>query len=112
MNTINWDDFEKVELRIGTIIEANEFPEARKPAYILKIDFGKEIGIRKSSAQITDLYSKDELIGKQIVAVVNFPPKQVGPIKSECLVTGFIQHDGSVVIAIPDKKTENGLKLA
>ncbi len=110
MNTISWDDFEKVELRTGTIIEVNEFPNARKPAYILQIDFGKEIGIKKSSAQIADLYSKDELIGKQIVAVINFPPKQIGPIKSECLVTGFLQ-DGSVVLAVPDKKTENGLKL-
>ncbi len=112
MNTIDWDHFQQVELRIGTVLEVHDFPEARKPAYKLVVDFGENIGIKKSSAQITDLYKKEELIGKQIVGVVNFPPKQIGPMRSECLITGFTQDDGSVVLAIPDKQVANGLKLA
>ncbi|HIP82969.1 MAG TPA: tRNA-binding protein [Desulfocapsa sulfexigens] len=112
MKEINWQDFEQVELRTGTIIEVMEFPEARHPAWKLVIDFGAEIGIKKSSAQITDLYNREELIGKQIVAVINFPPKQIGPFMSECLVTGFSQEDGSVVLAVPDKVTANGLKIS
>lgn len=112
MTEISWQDFEKVELRAGTIVRADAFPEARKPAYRLTIDFGAEIGVRKSSAQITDLYALDDLVGKQIIAVVNFPPKQIGPFRSECLVTGIIQQDGSVVLAVPDKPTENGSRLA
>ncbi|MCH8176277.1 MAG: tRNA-binding protein, partial [Proteobacteria bacterium] len=86
METISWEDFQRVELRVGTIIKVDDFPEARKPAFILQVDFGEEVGIRKSSAQITDLYSKDELLGRQVMAVVNFPPKQIGPMMSECLV--------------------------
>ncbi len=112
MNEISWDDFQKIELRVGTIIDVEDFPEARKPAYKLKIDFGNEIGIKKSSAQITDLYNRDSLIGKQVVGVVNFPPKQIGPIVSECLVTGFYKEDGSVVLAVPDSQIKNGAKLA
>ncbi len=112
MNFISWADFEKVELRVGTILSAEEFPEARKPAYILKVDFGEAIGIRKSSAQITDLYGVEELIGKQVVAVVNFPPKQIGPIKSECLVAGFYNSDAKVVLAVPDRDIEDGARLA
>lgn len=108
---INWNDFTKVELRIGTIISAEPFPEARKPAYKLMVDFGKAIGIKKSSAQITGLYPLQDLIGKQVIAVTNFPPKQIGPIMSECLVTGFHQTDGKVVLAVPDKKMENGVRL-
>ena len=111
MNTISWEQFENVELRVGTIVQAEDFPKARKPAYILYVDFGKEIGIKKSSAQIIDLYSKDELIGKQVIAVTNFPPKQIGPILSECLITGFYQPNGDVVLAVPDKKIENGSRL-
>ena len=112
MKEINWQEFEQIELRTGTIIEVNDFPEARQPAWKLLIDFGKEIGTKKSSAQITDLYSRDELLDKQIVAVVNFPPKQIGPFMSQCLVTGFCQADGSVVLAVPDKTIENGLKIS
>ncbi len=112
MEEIDWDDFAKVELRVGTIVEVHDFPEARKPAWKLVVDFGSEIGLKKSSAQITDLYGKDELKGKQVVGVVNFPPKQIGPVRSECLVTGFIRDDGAVVLAVPDMPVHNGLKLA
>jgi len=108
---IRWQDFNKVDLRVGTIIEANDFPEARKPAYILRVDFGNDIGIKKSSAQITEHYAKKELIGKQIVAVVNFPPKQIGPIMSECLITGFYRSGSEVVLAVPDHKVPNGARL-
>lgn len=111
MNTISWDDFEKVELRVGRIIQAEAFPEARRPAYKLLVDFGPEIGQRKSSAQITDLYSLDELVGKQVVAVINFLPKQIGPIMSECLVTGFPDEEGHVVLCTPDKAVPVGVKL-
>ncbi len=112
MGHISWDDFQKVELRIGTIVDVQNFPEARNPAYKLQLDFGEEIGIRKSSAQITDIYSKKDLLGKQVMAVVNFPPKQIGPIMSECLVTGFHREDGAVVLAIPDTAIQNGARLA
>jgi tRNA-binding protein len=111
MQTISWNDFEKVELRVGSIIDVQPFPEARKPAYILQVDFGEDIGIRKSSAQITDIYSIEDLLGKQVVAVVNFPSKQIGPIKSQCLVTGFYRADGAVVLAVPDQAVHNGAKL-
>ena len=112
MQPIDWNDFEKVELRVGTITAVEEFPEARKPAYKLHIDFGEDIGLRKSSAQITDLYNREELVGSQIVAVVNFPPRQIGPMRSECLVTGFHREDGAVVLARPDSAVPNGAKLA
>ena len=112
MENINWSDFEKVHLVTGTIISTKEFPKAKKPAYILEIDFGNDIGIKRSSAQITNLYKPEELVGKQIIAVVNFPVKQIGPVMSECLVTGFVQEDNSVVLAVPDRNVENGLKLS
>lgn len=112
MPQIDWNDFRKVELRIGTILEVEEFPEARKPAFKLTVDFGEETGIRRASAQITDLYSHQELVGKQVLGVVNFPPKRIGPFMSECLVSGFVQADGSVVLAVPDKPVANGLRLA
>ncbi len=111
MSSISWDDFQKIEFRIGTIIKAEDFPKARNPAYILHVDFGDKHGIKKSSAQITDNYHKDELIGKQVMAVVNFPAKQIGPIMSECLVTGFYQEDGSVILAVPERPVSNGARL-
>ncbi|MGB3492056.1 MAG: tRNA-binding protein [Elainellaceae cyanobacterium] len=112
MNQIEWADFQNVELRLGTIIAVEDFPEARKPAFKLKIDFGEAIGIKKSSAQITDLYTKESLLGKRVMAVVNFPPKQIGPFMSECLVTGFHRDDGAVVLAVPDGDVPNGARLA
>ena len=112
MVTIQWEDFEKVELRVGTVIDVQDFPEAKKPAYIIKVDFGDRLGIKKSSAQVTHLYSKESLMGKQIIGVINFLPKQIGPIKSEFLVTGFVQDSGEVVLAVPDKQVADGLRLA
>lgn len=111
MTEITWNDFEKVELRAGTIIAAESFPEAKKPAYRLKVDFGPDIGVLKSSAQATDLYGPEELVGRQVLAVVNFPPRQIGPMMSECLVTGCYRKDGSVVLAVPDKTVPNGARL-
>ena len=111
MKLIDWEDFAAVELRVGTIVEVEDFPEANKPAYKVKADFGPEIGIRKASAQVTVHYTKDELLGRQIVGVVNFPPKQIGPMRSEFLLTGFYRDDGSVVIAIPEREVPNGAKL-
>ena len=111
MESITWNDFEKIEMRVGTIIEVNDFPEARKPAYQLTIDFGTEIGIKKTSAQITKRYDKDDLQGKQIIAVVNFPKKQIGKFMSECLVLGSVNED-EVVLLSSDMKVENGLRIA
>ena len=109
--TITWKDFEKVDIRIGTILEVEDFPEARNPAFILHVDFGVEIGLKKSSSQITDLYTKNQFQGKQVMAVVNFEPKQVGPIMSECLVLGFYRQDNSVVLATNDLPINNGSRL-
>jgi tRNA-binding protein len=108
---INWQDFEKVEMRVGTIIEVNDFPEARNPAYQLKIDFGKEIGLLKSSAQITKRYLKEDLLNKQIVAVVNFPKKQIGKFMSECLVLGAMGDENDIVLLSPHINVENGLRI-
>ena len=109
-NIISWSDFEKVDIRVGTIIEINDFPEARKPAYKVKVDFG-EFGIKMSSAQITKHYTKEELLGKQIVGVINFPKKQIGKFMSEFLVTGFADENGDIVLTSIDKKVPNGSKL-
>ncbi|MGK0489529.1 MAG: tRNA-binding protein [Candidatus Endobugula sp.] len=111
MDTIEWSDFEKVELRVGTIINVKLFKKARKPAWVLMVDLGPKFGIKKSSAQITHLYSKDDLINTQVVCVVNFPPKQIATIISEVLVTGFPDQDNNVVLCRPDKVVPNGSKL-
>ena len=108
---LTWEEFEKVEMRIGTILEVNDFPEARKPADQLIIDFGDEIGIRKTSAQITKRYSKDGLIGKQIVAIINFPKKQIGKFNSECLVLGSVGEENDIVLLTSDIKVTNGLRI-
>lgn len=108
---ISWSDFERVDLRVGTILEVNDFPEARRPAYQLFIDFGSEIGLRKSSAQITKLYTKEDLLGRQIVAVVNFPRKQIGKFMSECLVTGLPDENGDIVLISVERKLPNGARL-
>ena len=108
---ITWDEFERVELRVGTVLEVDEFPEARKPAWKLTIDFGVELGLRRSSAQITDLYDRENLIGRQVIAVLNFPKKQIGPFMSECLVTGLQRDDAAIVLIAPDKPVPNGAKL-
>ena len=108
---LTWQDFEKVEMRVGTILEVNDFPEARKPAYQLTIDFGLVIGIRKTSAQITKLYVKEDLLNRQIVAVVNFPKKQIGKFMSECLVLGAVGEDSDVILLAPDFKIKNGLRI-
>jgi tRNA-binding protein len=111
LKEITWQQFDQIELRTGTIIEVEDFPEARVPAYKVKVDFGSEIGIKKSSAQITDLYTKEDLLERQIIGVVNFPAKQIGPFRSECLICGFYQEDRSVVLAVPERQVKNGSKL-
>ena len=108
---LTWSEFERVDMRVGTIVEVSDFPEARKPAYQLTIDFGAEIGVRKSSAQITKRYSKEDLLNRQIVAVVNFPKKQIGKFMSECLVLGAVGQEGDVILLAPDFKIENGLRI-
>lgn len=108
---VTYDDFVAVDIRVGTVVEARPFPEARKPAYILMIDFGPGIGIKKSSAQITVHYSPETLVGRQVLAVVNFPPRQIGPVRSEVLTLGFEDADGAIVLARPDTPVPNGKKL-
>lgn len=111
MNNLSWQDFEKVDMRVGTILEVLDFPEARNPSYQIKINFGSELGIKKTSAQITTLYNKEELIGKQVIAVVNFPKKQIGPFMSECLVLGAV-NGGEVTLLHPGIPVANGLKIS
>jgi len=108
---LTWEEFEKTEMRVGTILQVNDFPEARKPAYQLTIDFGEQIGIRKTSAQITKRYTKEVLEGRQIVAVINFPKKQIGKFMSECLLLGAVGEGGDVILLAPDFKVENGLRI-
>ena len=108
---LKWEEFERVEMRVGTILEANDFPEARKPAFQLTIDFGSEIGIRKTSAQITKRYLKEDLKGRQIVGVINFPKKQIGKFMSECLVLGSVGAENDIVLLAPDFIVENGLRI-
>jgi len=110
METISWHDYEKVELRVGTIVEVEDFPKAKKPAFKLTVDYG-EFGIKKSSAQLTKLYKKEDLIGRQVLGVINFPPKQIADFMSEALVTGIILAEGEVVLVSPERKVPNGLKL-
>ena len=110
-NTLSWAEFEKVQMHVGTILEVSDFPEARKPAYQLVIDFGPDIGIRKSSAQITVCYDKKELVGRQIIAVINFPKKQIGPFMSECLVLGAVDQE-KVILLEPNLKVQNGLRVS
>jgi len=111
MTTITFDDFMKVDIRIGTVVEVSDFPEARKPAYKLKIDFGDEIGVKKSSAQITAHYSREDLAGRKVAAVVNFPPRQIGPFMSEVLTLGFSDDNGDIVLVGIDKNAPNGSRL-
>lgn len=107
---ITWADFQRVEIRVGRIVEARPFPEARQPAYVLRVDFGP-LGVKKSSAQITALYRPEELVGRLVVAVLNFPPRQIGPIMSECLVTGFHDAQGRVALCVPDREVPLGSRL-
>jgi len=108
---ISWQDFERVEIRVGTVLEVEEFPEARNPAYKLRVDFG-EAGVRKSSARITKLYQREELVGRQVIGVLNFPRKQIGRFFSEVLVTGFADQNGDIVLAVPERPVPNGSRLA
>ena len=112
MHTITWDQFTAVQIRVGTVVAVEEFPEARKPAYRISVDFGPELGVRRTSAQVTALYTPAELVGRQVVGVVNFPPRQVGPMMSEFLLTGFYREDGAVVLAVPEREVPNGARLA
>jgi len=108
---ITWDDFMKVELRVGRVLSAEPFAQARKPAYVLQVDFGAEVGVRKSSAQVAALYAPQELVGRLVVAVINLPEKQIGPLMSECLVTGFHDVQGRVVLCVPDRAVPLGTRL-
>ena len=108
---INWTDFEKIDIRVGTITEVNDFPKARKPAYKMLIDFGTELGLKRSSAQITALYTKEELLNRQVIAVVNFPPKQIADFTSECLVLGVYDENKDVILLQPGKPVTNGMKI-
>ena len=109
---ITWQDFEKVDMRVGTIIFVEDFLEAKKPAYKVTVDFGKEIGTKKSSAQITQLYKKEELLGKQVICVVNFAPKQIANFISECLIMGVVGDDNGIILLQPERKVENGIRIS
>ena len=111
MDTISWNEFERIDMRVGTIVEINDFPKARKPAYKLVIDFGKELGVKRSSAQITTLYTKDDLLNRQVIAVMNFPAKQIADFTSECLVLGVYDENKDVILLQPGKPVTNGMKI-
>ncbi len=111
MEKISWSDFQKIQICVGIIVEVLDFPEARKPAYRLKVDLGESLGVKQSSAQVTKLYSKEDLEGQQVVCVVNFPTKQIGPVRSEALVTGFHGDDETVALCVPERKVPNGSRL-
>jgi tRNA-binding protein len=111
MADITWQQFEAVEMRAGTIVSVEDFPEARKPAYKIAVDFGPGIGVRRTSAQVTAVYTKDDLLGRQVMGVINFPPKQIGPVRSEFLLTGFYREDGAVILAVPERPVQNGARL-
>lgn len=111
MPEITWQHFEAVEMRAGTIVAVEDFPEARKPAYKITVDFGPDIGIRRTSAQVTSVYAKPDLVGRQVMGVLNFPPKQIGPMRSEFLLAGFYREDGAVILAIPERPVQNGARL-
>ena len=111
MSAISWDDFEKIDIRCGTIIEVNDFPKARKPSYQFRIDFGPRLGIKRSSAQLTHYYKKEELLNRQIIAVVNFPPKQIADFFSECLVLGIYDENNHVILLQPERAVKNGQRI-
>ena len=111
MPEITWQHFEAVEMRAGTIVAVEDFPEARKPAYRIAVDFGPGIGVRRTSAQVTSVYAKEDLIGRQVMGVLNFPPKQIGPVRSEFLLAGFYREDGAVILAVPERPVQNGARL-
>ena len=108
---ITWDHFEAVEMRAGTVVKVEAFPEARKPAYKVTVDFGPEIGLKRTSAQVTTVYAPSDLVGRQVMGVLNFPPKQIGPFRSEFLLAGFYRHDGAVILAVPERDVQNGARL-
>jgi tRNA-binding protein len=111
MPEITWDHFAAVEMRAGTIVSVEDFPEARKPAYRIAVDFGPELGIRRTSAQVTAAYTREDLVGRQVMGVLNFPPKQIGPVRSEFLLAGFYRADGAVILAVPERPVQNGARL-
>ena len=108
---ITWDHFEAVEMRAGTVVKVEAFPEARKPAYKVTVDFGPEIGLKRTSAQVTTVYAPSDLVGRQVMGVLNFPPKQIGPFRSEFLLAGFYRQDGAVILAVPERDVQNGARL-
>lgn len=111
MPEITWQQFEAVEMRAGTIVDVEDFPEARKPAYKIAVDFGPGIGVRRTSAQVTSVYAREDLVGRQVMGVLNFPPKQIGPVRSEFLLAGFYREDGAVILAVPERPVQNGARL-
>jgi tRNA-binding protein len=111
MPDITWQHFDAVEMRAGTIVAVEDFPEARKPAYKITVDFGPGIGVRRTSARVTAVYAKADLVGRQVMGVLNFPPKLIGPVRSEFLLAGFYREDGAVILAVPERPVQNGARL-